>query len=41
MKLELYIQNSNDGTIYDIAEIAQQIQVSQTLDGNAGKLTCT
>lgn len=40
MKLELYLQNSNDGTIYDIAEIAQQVQVSQTIDGDAGKLTC-
>ena len=40
MKLELYLQNSNDGTTYDISNIAEQVQVSQTLDGNAGKLTC-
>lgn len=41
MNLELYLQNSNDGTVYNIADIAEQIQVSQTLDGDAGKLECT
>jgi len=40
MKLELYLQNSNDGTIFDVSNIAEQIQISQTLDGDAGKLTC-
>ena len=40
MKLELYVQNSNDGTVYDISEVAQQIQVSQSLTDIAGKLTC-
>jgi hypothetical protein len=40
MKLELYLQNSNDGTVYDISNIAEEIQVSQQLDGDAGKLTC-
>lgn len=40
MQLELYLQNSNNGTVYDITDVAEQIQVSQTLDGDAGKLTC-
>lgn len=40
MKLELYLQNSNDGIVYDISKVAEQIQVTQTLDGDAGKLTC-
>ena len=39
MNLELYLQNSNDGKTYDISDIAQQVQVSQSLDGTAGKLT--
>ena len=39
MNLLLQIQNSIDGTTYDISDIAQQIQVSQSLDGEAGKLT--
>lgn len=41
MKLELYLQNSNSGTVYDISNIATDIQVTQTLDGEAGKLTAT
>lgn len=40
MKLELYLQNSNTGKIYDISQVAEQVQISQTLDGDAGKLTC-
>ena len=40
MKLELYLQNSNDGKIYDISEIAGQIEVKQSLDDSAGQLTC-
>ena len=40
MNLQLYLQNSNDGTIYDVSDIAQQIQVKQSLDDNAGQLTC-
>lgn len=41
MKLELYLQNSNDGTVYDISNLAEEIQVKQSLDSNAGQLTCT
>lgn len=41
MKLELYLQNSNDGTVYDISDLAEEIQVKQSLDSNAGQLTCT
>ena len=41
MKLELYIQNSNDGTVFDASNIAEEIQVSQSLDGTAGSLSCT
>lgn len=41
MKLELYLQNSNDGTIFDITDVAEEIQVSHDIDGTAGKLTCT
>ena len=40
MKLELYLQNSNDGTVYDISDIAEEITVSQSVDGDAGKLKC-
>lgn len=39
MKLELYLQNSNNGTIYDISELASTIQTTKNIDGNAGKLT--
>lgn len=40
MKLELYLQNSNTGKIYDISDIAEQIEVYSSLGGEAGKLTC-
>lgn len=40
MKLELYLQNSNDGTVYNISDIAGQIQVYSSINGEAGKLTC-
>ena len=40
MKLELYLQNSNTGKVYNIADISEEIQVTQQLDGEAGKLTC-
>ena len=40
MKLEMYIQNSNDGTVYDVTEVAEQTTVTQNIDGTAGKLTC-
>lgn len=40
MTIELYLQNSETGKVYDISNIAEQVQVSQSLDGNAGKLTC-
>lgn len=39
MKLQLYIQNNNDNNTYDISTIAQQTQISKSLDGTAGKLT--
>lgn len=40
MNIEFYLQNSETGTVYDISNIAEQVQVNQSLDGNAGKLTC-
>lgn len=40
MKIELYLQNSNSGIVYDIADIAEQIEVTQSIEGEAGKLTC-
>lgn len=40
MKLELYLQNSNDGTVYNISDIAEEITITTSLDGEAGKLTC-
>ena len=39
MNLELYLQNSNDGTIYNISEIAEEIEISDNIDGEASKLT--
>ena len=39
MDLKLYLQNSNSGTVYNISEIATQIQEYKNIDGNAGKLT--
>lgn len=40
MKLELYLQNSNDGTIFDITDLASGIEVDKSIDGTAGKFTC-
>ena len=40
MKLELYLQNSNTGKMYDISDIAGEVQVSSSITGEAGKLTC-
>lgn len=40
MKLELYLQNSNTGKIYDISDISEQVEVYSSLNGEAGKLTC-
>lgn len=40
MKLELYLQNSNDGTIYDITDLANGIQIEKSIDGTAGKFSC-
>ena len=40
MKLQLYLQNSNNGTVFDISQLATTIQVTKNIDGNAGKLTC-
>jgi len=39
MNLEVYLQNSNDGTIYNISDITEEIQVSDSIDGEASKLT--
>lgn len=40
MKLELYLQNSTTGIIYDISDIAGQIEVTSSILGDAGKLSC-
>ena len=40
MKIELYLQNSNSGIVYDIADMAEEIDVTQSIEGEAGKLTC-
>lgn len=40
MKLELYLQNSNTGKVYDISQISEEISVYSTIEGEAGKLTC-
>ena len=40
MKLELYLQNSNTGKVYDISNIAGQIELYSSILGEAGKLTC-
>ena len=40
MNLQLYLQNSNDGTIYNISDLAEEIEVYSTIEGDAGKLTC-
>ena len=39
MDLKLYLQNSNNGVIYDVSELATDIEVTKNIDGNAGKLT--
>lgn len=39
MNLEVYLQNSNTGTIYNITDITQEIQFNDSMDGEAGKLT--
>ena len=41
MNLELYIQNSNTGTVYNIADISETVTITDSIDGEAGKLTCT
>lgn len=40
MKLELYLQNSSTGKVYDISNVAEEIQVTSQLYGEAGKLSC-
>ena len=40
MKLELYLQNSNDGKVYDISNISEEITVTSQISGEAGKLEC-
>lgn len=40
MKLELYLQNSNTGKVYDISNIAETITIKSQLEGEAGTLTC-
>ena len=39
MQLELYLQNSSNGKIFDISQLAGQITVTKNIEGNAGKLT--
>jgi hypothetical protein len=33
------LQNSNNGTVFDISELASTIQVTKNIEGNAGELT--
>lgn len=40
MNLELYLQNSETGKVYDISQISEQIEVFSSINGEAGKLTC-
>ena len=40
MKLELYLQNSETGKVYDISQISESIEVYSSINGEAGKLTC-
>lgn len=40
MNLKLYIQNSADGKIYDASDIVGKITISDSINGDAGKLTC-
>ena len=35
--LELIIQSSEDGTIYDVSNIAVSVKTSKPLDSSAGK----
>lgn len=39
MDLKLYLQNSNNGTIYDISQLASTIKVTKNIEGTAGQLT--
>ena len=41
MNLELYLQNSNDGKVYNISDIAEQVEISDSLDGEAFNLYIT
>lgn len=41
MKLNLYLQNSSTGIIYDISDLATTIKVTKNIEGNAGQLTVT
>lgn len=38
MTLELYLQNRDDGTIYDISDIAETVQVEKSVDGTARQI---
>lgn len=40
MKLELYLQNSTDGKVFDISNIAEQVEVRSSITGEAGQLSC-
>ena len=39
MNLNLYLQNSSNGKIFDISDLAGEITVTKDVEGNAGKLT--
>ena len=41
MNLELYLQNSNTGKIFDISQVTEKITLTSSIEGEAGKLTCT
>lgn len=41
MKLNLYLQNSSTGIIYDISDLATTIKVTKNIEGNAGQLNVT
>ena len=38
MDLKVYLQNSNNGKVFDISEICTTITVTKNIEGNAGKL---
>lgn len=40
MKFELYLQNSNNGKVFDITQVSESVEVYSSIDGEAGKLTC-